>query len=70
MRSPAVSQRQRLLAGQEHEIASHTITMRWRSDVASGWRFVFGDRVFAIDHVSDPDEMRRYLVCDVTEEGR
>ena len=59
-----------LEAQQLVETASHTITMRYRSDVTSGWRFTKDGRTFVIITVTDPDERGRYLVCDVEEEGR
>ncbi|MBO6899763.1 MAG: phage head closure protein [Rhizobiaceae bacterium] len=56
-------------AGQTREVASHRITIRHRSDVASGMRFSANGRIFAILTVSDPDETGRYLVCRTREDG-
>lgn len=57
-------------AGQEHEKLTHRVTLRFRTDVRSGMRFVRLGRVFAILAVHDPDESRRYLVCRAQEEER
>lgn len=57
-------------AQQQVETASHQVTIRYRSDVASGWRFVFGTRHLVIVDISDPDERGNYLVCTVEEQGR
>ena len=56
-------------AGQSLETVSHRITLRFRSGVASGMRFVKGGRVFDIVTVHDPDETGRYLVCRAQEKG-
>ena len=56
-------------AGQSLETVSHRITLRFRSGVASGMRFVRGSRVFDIVTVHDPDETGRYLVCRAQEKG-
>jgi len=60
----------RHLAQQSQETITHRITLRYRKDVASGWRFRKGDRIFKIITVRDPDETGRYLVCRTEEEGR
>lgn len=57
-------------ADQTIETVTHRLTMRWRSDVASGMRFVRQGRVFEIVTVNDPDESGRYLVCRAREAGR
>ncbi|OHV75644.1 phage head closure protein [Rhizobium sp. LCM 4573] len=49
---------------------SHRIWMRFREDVAAGQRFRKGARTFMVKLVRDPDERRRYLVCQCEEEGR
>ncbi|PWW02213.1 SPP1 family predicted phage head-tail adaptor [Hoeflea marina] len=50
--------------------ATHRVTIRFRNGVASGMRFGLGARRLAIRTLRDPDEGRRYLVCDCEEEGR
>ncbi len=57
-------------AGQDHEIVTHRITMRFRNDVRSGMRLVRAGRSFVILNAHDPDETGRYLVCRAREEGR
>ncbi len=58
------------VAQQNQEIAQNQIVIRFREDVGSGWRFVLNDRQFEIKTVHDPDERRRYLVCQTQEQGR
>ncbi len=60
----------RNLAQQSNESVTHRISLRYRDDVASGWRFTKGSRAFHIITVHDPDEAGRYLVCRTEEEGR
>lgn len=60
----------RQIAHQKAEEQSHSIVMRFREDISSGWRLVFNHRVFEIDTVFDPDESNRYLICMVKEAGR
>jgi len=62
--------RSELLAQQQSETLTHKIVIRFRTDVASGWRFQLGLRNFQIITVHDPDERGRYLVCLAQEEGR
>lgn len=51
------------------ETVTHRVTIRWRTGVASGMRFVRQDRIFDIVTVHDPDDSGRYLVCRVREQG-
>jgi head-tail adaptor len=46
------------------------VTLRFRPDVASGMRFMRGERVWDILTAHDPDETGRYLVCQTREVGR
>lgn len=57
-------------AQQVEEQHTHRITLRYRTDVESGWRLTAGDRVFEILTIVDPDERRAYLTCIVKEQGR
>ncbi len=59
-----------VIAQQADESLTHEIAIRFRDDVASGWRFVTGERTFRIVTVYDPDERQCYLICSTTEEGR
>ncbi|MDR6815268.1 SPP1 family predicted phage head-tail adaptor [Neorhizobium sp. 2083] len=49
---------------------SHRIWVRFREDVSAGQRFRKGARTFLVRLVHDPDETRRYLVCQCEEEAR
>nr|WP_295470249.1 phage head closure protein [Mesorhizobium sp.] len=62
--------RERFGADQTLEEVTHRVTIRHRPDVASGMRFVLGDRMLAILTVHDPDETGRYLICRTREQGR
>ncbi len=55
-------------AGQALESVTHSITMRYRDDVAAGMRLRRNDRVLAIVTAHDPDETGRYLACLAREE--
>jgi len=46
---------------------THKITVRFRSGVSAGTRFVTGSRRFYVDTVHDPDESGRYLECHAVE---
>ena len=46
---------------------THRVTIRYRDDVSHAMRFVYRNRVLDIRTLRDPDETRRYLVCDCEE---
>ncbi|VVT18556.1 phage head closure protein [Hoeflea sp. EC-HK425] len=46
---------------------THRVTIRYRDDVRHTMRFVHRGRELLIRAVRDPDESRRYLVCDCEE---
>jgi SPP1 family predicted phage head-tail adaptor len=46
---------------------SHRVTIRHREGVRNDMRFVFRGRFLMVRTVHDPDESRRYLVCDCEE---
>jgi SPP1 family predicted phage head-tail adaptor len=46
---------------------SHRITIRYRDDVSHAMRFVHRGRHLLIRTAHDPDETRRYLVCECEE---
>lgn len=48
---------------------SHRIWLRFRDGIAAGQRFRKGARIFTVKVVRDPDETRRYLVCQCEEEA-
>lgn len=49
---------------------THRIWLRNRDDLASGMRLRKGARLFDIRTFRDPDESRRYVVCDCEEMER
>lgn len=57
-------------AQQSTETLQHKVLIRFRTDVASGWRLRWNERLLDINSVYDPDERQRYLVCMTEEEGR
>jgi SPP1 family predicted phage head-tail adaptor len=54
----------------ERAVVTYRVWTTWREDIAAGQRLRLGGRVFDIRLVRDPDETRRFLVCDCEEEGR
>lgn len=65
-----VSFKQEERGDEEIFAVTHRIWIRFRDDVTAGMRFRKGQRVFVVRAFYDPDEMRRYLICQCTEEGR
>lgn len=57
-------------AGAEAATITHRVWLRYRTDVTGGMRLRKGARVLAIRAWRDPDETRRYLVCDCEETAR
>ena len=57
-------------AGSESGRISHRIWVRFRGDIAAGQRLRKGARIFVVRLVRDPDETRRFLVCQCEEEAR
>ena len=55
-------------AAAEIATISHRIWVQFREGIAAGQRFRKGRRIFAVKVVRDPDETRRYLVCQCEEE--
>lgn len=49
---------------------SHRVTIRYRQDVRHEMRFVFRGRPLLVRAVRDPDETRRYLICECEETGQ
>ena len=54
-------------AGASIAPVTHRVTIRYRDDVRHAMRFVHRGRELLIRAVRDPDESRRYLVCDCEE---
>ncbi len=46
---------------------SHRVTIRHRDGIRQDMRFVFRGRFLMLRAVHDPDESRRYLICDCEE---
>lgn len=46
---------------------SHLVTIRYRNDVRHAMRLVFRGRSLLIRALRDPDETRRYLLCECEE---
>nr|WP_105441011.1 phage head closure protein [Neorhizobium sp. T25_13] len=57
-------------AAAEAGTISHRIWVRFRDGISAGQRFRKGARIFLVKLVHDPDETRRYLVCQCEEETR
>lgn len=53
--------------GSEAMKVTHRIWLRHRDHIESGMRLRKGTRIFGISTFRDPDESRRYLVCDCEE---
>ncbi|MFO1104373.1 MAG: phage head closure protein [Methylocystis sp.] len=51
----------------DEQTTSHVVTIRWRDGVAKDMRFLFRDRKLRIQSVVDPDERRRFLICQCEE---
>lgn len=64
-----VSAREKIVAGHLAGVVSHTVTMRYRDDIAGGMRVLYRGRIFRILAVFDPDESRRYLVARAEEQA-
>lgn len=60
--------RETITAGHLTGDVSHTVTMRFRADIAGGMRIVYRGRVLRILAAFDPDETRRYLVAKAQEQ--
>jgi len=55
------------VAGAATAPVTHRVTIRYRDDIRHAMRFVYRDRTLLIRSLRDPDESRRYLVCDCEE---
>ncbi|OCW55767.1 phage head closure protein [Hoeflea olei] len=62
-----LSARAEEIGGAAVAVISHRVTIRHRSGVTHGMRFVHRGRRLLIRALSDPDESRRYLICDCEE---
>jgi SPP1 family predicted phage head-tail adaptor len=57
-----------IVAGHLSGVVTHTVTMRFREDIAGGKRIVYRGRIFRLLAVFDPDETRRTIVAKAEEE--
>jgi SPP1 family predicted phage head-tail adaptor len=54
---------EQMQAGQTEEKITHRVTIRWRSDLNTRQRFVYGTRVFLIHSMLDQEEAHREVDC-------
>jgi SPP1 family predicted phage head-tail adaptor len=59
---------ERIVAGHLSGIVTHTVTLRYREDLAGGMRIAYRGRTFRILAVDDPQETRRFVVAKCEEE--
>lgn len=59
---------ERIVAGHLSSVVTHTVTMRYRPDIAGGMRILHRGRALRVLAVHDPDERRRYSVARCAEE--
>lgn len=55
------------IAGAAIAVITHRVTIRHRAGVQHAMRFAHRGRYLVIRAVRDPDETRRYLICDCEE---
>ena len=65
-----LGERRGLIADQAEERLRLEVTIRHRSDVASGWRVLHGTRTLSVEQAHDPDERGAWLRLLAEEEGR
>ncbi len=65
----AVRQADEIRGGRLDGIVTHSIRMRYRADLAGGWRVMTGSQVFRVLSVTDPDQRERDILCLAEEEG-
>lgn len=58
---------ERIEAGHLAGVVTHTITFRYRDDIAGGMRVVHDGRVFRLLVVFDPDERQRFITAKAEE---
>lgn len=57
----------RFVEERQEQAVTHVAAIRWRADVTSQMRLVFGSRKLLIRAVYDPDGRRRFLECQCEE---
>lgn len=55
------------VAGAAKVPITHRVTIRYRDDIRHAMRFVHRGRNLVIRNLRDPDEARRYLICECEE---
>ncbi|MEP5453666.1 head-tail adaptor protein [Roseibium sp.] len=58
-----------LRGGRLEGIATHQLRLRYRDDVAGGWRILSGPRAFRILSTTVADDRSREITCLAEEEG-
>ena len=53
--------------GQVQESTTHEVTIRYRSDIYTKYRILFGTRAFNIKHIKNIEERDRYLLLSCVE---
>jgi SPP1 family predicted phage head-tail adaptor len=48
-------------------LTTHDVWLRYRTDLTGAMRFRLGTRVFEIQSIREPDESKRWLVCQTDE---
>ena len=53
--------------GQVQESTTHEVIIRYRSDIYTKYRILFGTRAFNIKHIKNVEERNRYLILTCVE---
>lgn len=61
------SAREDFIEQRSEQATNQIVTIRWRDDVSKDMRFVYRGRRLRIQSTFDPDERRRFLVCQCEE---
>ncbi len=64
-----VASGEKIVAGHLSGVVTHTVTMRYRDDIAGGMRVLHRGRILRLLVVSDADESRRFIVARAEEQG-
>lgn len=64
-----ISSGEKIVAGHLSGVVTHTVTMRYRDDIAGGMRILYRGRILRLLAVGDPDERRRFIVASAEEQG-
>ncbi|TLG78591.1 phage head closure protein [Methylocystis sp. B8] len=61
------SAREDFIEQRAEQATNHVVTIRWRNDVTKDMRVLHRGRKLRIQSVFDPDERRRFLICQCEE---